>query len=63
MSDNKFINWVDSRLPIFTMLKHSTSEYPTPINLNYWWNFGSLALFMLVVMVLSGVVLSYELYA
>ena len=55
--DNKVIAWIDERLPIFTMLQHSTSHYPTPKNLNYWWNFGSLALVMLVVMVLSGIFL------
>ena len=47
MSDHAFQNrtvrWIDQRLPVFSMLYHSTSGYPTPKNLNYWWNFGSLA--------------------
>lgn len=55
--DNKVIAWIDERLPVFTLLQHSTSHYPTPKNLNYWWNFGSLALLMLVVMILTGVFL------
>ena len=55
--DNKVIAWVDERLPIFSLLQHSTSLYPTPKNLNYWWNFGSLALLMLVIMVLTGIFL------
>ena len=55
--DNKVIAWIDERLPIFSLLQHSTSLYPTPKNLNYWWNFGSLALMMLVIMVLSGIML------
>ena len=55
--DNKVIAWIDERLPIFTLLQHSTSHYPTPKNLNYWWNFGSLALMMLVIMILSGIIL------
>jgi len=46
--DNKIIQWLDDRLPIFSVLQHSAVEYPTPKNLNYWWNFGSLAGFMLV---------------
>ncbi len=62
MSDHAFQNrtvrWIDQRLPVFSMLYHSTSGYPTPKNLNYWWNFGSLALFMLVVMVLTGIFLA-----
>ena len=56
--DNKIIKWLDDRLPIFTMMQHSAVEYPTPRNLNYWWNFGSLAAFMLVIMILTGVFLA-----
>ena len=55
--DNKVIAWIDERLPIFSLLQHSTTEYPTPKNLNYWWNFGSLALTMLVIMILTGIFL------
>ena len=55
--DNKVIAWIDERLPIISMLQHSTTHYPCPKNLNYWWNFGSLALVMLVTMVLSGIFL------
>jgi quinol-cytochrome oxidoreductase complex cytochrome b subunit len=56
--NNKVIQWVDERLPIFSVLQHSAVEYPTPKNLNYWWNFGSLAGFMLVVMILTGIFLA-----
>ncbi|HVI52036.1 MAG TPA: cytochrome b/b6 [Candidatus Sulfotelmatobacter sp.] len=55
--ENKAIQWFDDRLPLFTVLRHSTSDYPAPRNLNYWWNFGSLALMALVVMILTGVFL------
>jgi len=51
---NPVIKWVDSRLPVFSMMHHSTAGYPTPRNLNYLWNFGSLALTCLIVMVLTG---------
>jgi len=40
------------------MLNHELHEYPTPRNLNYMWNFGSLAGFCLVIMIVSGIVLS-----
>jgi len=33
-------------------------EYPTPKNLNYWWNFGSLAGITLVIMIVTGIILS-----
>lgn len=32
--------------------------YPTPRNLSYWWNFGSLAGFILVVQIITGIVLA-----
>jgi len=56
--DNKIVQWVDDRLPVFSILKHSAVDYPTPKNLNYWWNFGSLALVMLVIMILTGIFLA-----
>ena len=56
--DNKIVQWVDDRLPVFTILKHSAIDYPTPKNLNYWWNFGSLAGMMLVIMILTGIFLA-----
>ncbi|KAF0225112.1 MAG: ubiquinol-cytochrome c reductase cytochrome b/c1 [Rhodospirillaceae bacterium] len=56
-TNNKVISWLDERLPIFSMMQHSAIEYPTPRNLNYWWNFGSLAAFVLVVMLLTGIFL------
>ncbi|SUS08374.1 Cytochrome b [Candidatus Defluviicoccus seviourii] len=55
---NPIIAWVDKRLPIFTMMQHDLVDYPTPRNLNYWWNFGSLAGIVLVIMIATGVVLA-----
>jgi quinol-cytochrome oxidoreductase complex cytochrome b subunit len=55
---NPIVRWIEYRLPVFSMLHHEMHEYPTPRNLNYMWNFGSLAGFMLVVMIVSGIVLS-----
>ena len=57
--DNKgIIGWIDYRLPIISLLKHSAVDYPTPRNLNYWWNFGSLAGFFLLVQIITGIILS-----
>ncbi len=55
---NSLVKWIDYRLPIISMLKHSAVDYPTPKNLNYWWNFGSLAGFFLLVQIITGVILS-----
>ena len=57
--ENPVIKWVEYRLPIFSFMDHSIgSSYPTPRNLNYWWNFGSLAGVVLVIMIASGIVLA-----
>ncbi len=55
---NRLARWIDHRLPVFTFLNHELNEYPTPRNLSYWWNFGSLAGIMLVTMIVTGVVLA-----
>jgi quinol-cytochrome oxidoreductase complex cytochrome b subunit len=55
---NPLVRWIDHRLPIFSFMNHELNEYPTPRNLNYWWNYGSLAGIMLVVMIVSGIVLA-----
>ena len=56
--NNSLVRWIDHRLPIFTFMHHEMHEYPTPKNLNYWWNFGSLAGIVLVIMIMSGIVLA-----
>tara|TARA_A100001011_G_scaffold374034_1_gene434088 strand:- start:964 stop:2175 length:1212 start_codon:yes stop_codon:yes gene_type:complete len=57
--ENKgLLGWIDYRLPIISFMKHSAVDYPTPKNLNYWWNFGSLAGFFLLVQIITGVILS-----
>jgi ubiquinol-cytochrome c reductase cytochrome b/c1 subunit len=57
---NPVIRWIDHRLPVFSYLHHEAYEYPTPKNLNYWWNFGSLAGFMLIVMIVTGLILAMQ---
>ncbi|MBI3113609.1 MAG: cytochrome b, partial [Rhodospirillales bacterium] len=55
---NPIVKWIEYRLPIFSFLDHELNEYPTPRNLNYWWNFGSLAGIILVIMIATGIVLA-----
>jgi quinol-cytochrome oxidoreductase complex cytochrome b subunit len=55
---NKIINWIDRRFPLSNFVKHDLTEYPTPRNLSYWWNFGFLAGFVLVLQVATGVFLA-----
>ncbi|WP_020400014.1 cytochrome b [Kordiimonas gwangyangensis] len=56
---NAVAAWVEERLPILSLVNNVVGvDTPTPRNLNYWWNFGSLAGLMLVVQIISGVVLA-----
>jgi ubiquinol-cytochrome c reductase cytochrome b/c1 subunit len=56
--ENPVINWIDTRLPIFTMMQKEYGVFPTPRNFNYFWNFGALALVNLVIMIITGIVLA-----
>lgn len=52
------IRWLEYRLPIFSVMDRHGIQYPSPRNLSYWWNFGSLAMAMLTVMIVSGIFLA-----
>ncbi|MBU0800249.1 MAG: cytochrome b N-terminal domain-containing protein [Alphaproteobacteria bacterium] len=56
--DNKVVEWVDSRLPIFTIMNKEYGVFPTPKNFNYFWNFGAIAMVMLITMIVTGIVLA-----
>lgn len=56
--DNPVVEWVDSRLPVFTLMQREYGVFPTPKNFNYFWNFGAIAMVMLVTMILTGIVLA-----
>ncbi|HTN12555.1 MAG TPA: cytochrome b/b6 [Acetobacteraceae bacterium] len=55
---NPVINWVDTRLPVFTMMQKEYGVFPTPKNFNYWWNFGALAMVCLMIMIATGIFLA-----
>lgn len=55
---SNFGKWFDDRLPIVSFFKHAAVEYPAPRNLNYMWNFGSLAGIALVLQILTGLFLA-----
>ena len=54
----RLIRWIDTRLPLGKFFRHELAEYPTPRNLSYWWNFGFLAGFVLVIQIISGIFLA-----
>ena len=55
---NRLVQWIDYRLPMFSFVEKELIDYPTPRNLSYWWNFGSLAGIVLVIMIVTGIVLA-----
>ncbi len=55
---NPVINWIDERLPVFTLMQREYGAFPTPKNFNYLWNFGAIAMVMLVTMILTGIFLA-----
>ena len=63
MSEEKYVpksklgQWFDSRLPLLT-LAHHINDYPTPKNLNYWWTFGGILTFFLIIQIITGLVLA-----
>ena len=52
------LRWIDDRLPLVTWSYNEFVAYPAPKNLNYWWNFGSLAGIMLMIQIITGIVLA-----
>ncbi len=51
--------WVDSRLPLPRFVHGALGAgYPTPRNLNYFYNFGVLAGVALVIQIITGVILA-----
>jgi ubiquinol-cytochrome c reductase cytochrome b subunit len=55
---NPVVRWIDTRLPVFTMMQKEYGTFPTPRNFNYFWNFGALAMVTLVIMIATGIFLS-----
>ncbi len=55
---NPVIRWIDSRMPLFTMMQKEYGVFPTPKNFNYFWNFGALAMVNLVIMIVTGIFLA-----
>ncbi len=49
------IDWVDARIPMTDTWNKHLAQYPTPINFNFWYLFGSLAMLVLVNQILTGI--------
>ena len=54
---NGLLTWVDQRFPLMQLWKEHLSEYYAPKNFNFWYYFGSLALVVLVLQIVTGIFL------
>jgi len=50
----RLINWIDERFPLISTWRSHFSEYYVPKNLNFFYFFGSLALVVLVIQLITG---------
>jgi ubiquinol-cytochrome c reductase cytochrome b subunit len=53
-----FVAWIDARFPMTKLWKEQASEYYAPKNFNFWYYFGSLALLVLVIQIVTGIFLT-----
>jgi ubiquinol-cytochrome c reductase cytochrome b subunit len=53
----KALNWVDNRFPLSKLYNEHMAEYYAPKNFNFWYFFGSLALLVLVIQIVTGIFL------
>src|SRR5512147_1332272 len=51
------LEWVDARFPLTSNWKSHLSEYYAPKNFNFWYFFGSLAMLVLVIQIVTGIFL------
>ena len=52
------LGWVDARFPLTANWKAHLSEYYAPKNFNFWYYFGSLAMLVLVLQIVTGILLT-----
>ncbi|OOZ37424.1 cytochrome b [Solemya velesiana gill symbiont] len=50
-----FVGWIDDRFPLTKVWNEHLAEYYAPKNFNFWYFFGSLAMLVLVIQILTGV--------
>ncbi|MEP7085570.1 MAG: cytochrome b, partial [Betaproteobacteria bacterium] len=55
---SKLLTWIDDRFPLTKMWEEQWGKYVAPKNFNFWYYFGSLAAFVLVIQIVSGIFLT-----
>src|SRR5690554_3788553 len=49
------LEWVDARFPLLKLWNEHLARYYAPKNFNFWYFFGSLALLVLVIQIVTGI--------
>jgi len=50
--------WIDDRIPLTATWNKHVGQYYAPKNFNFWYYFGSLALLVLVIQIVTGIFLT-----
>ncbi len=50
-----FRDWVDARFPLMSLWNDHLAKYYAPKNFNFWYYFGSLAMLVLVIQIVTGI--------
>src|SRR5438552_10917031 len=54
----RFLSWIDDRFPLTKLWEDQWGKYGAPKNFNFWYYFGSLAAFVLVMQIVTGIFLT-----
>jgi ubiquinol-cytochrome c reductase cytochrome b subunit len=54
----RLLSWIDARFPLTKLWEDQWAKYPAPKNFNFWYYFGSLAGFVLVLQIVTGIFLA-----
>src|SRR5512134_1737217 len=52
------LGWIDERFPLSKLWNEHLAQYYAPKNFNFWYYFGSLALLVLVMQIVTGIFLT-----
>src|SRR5574337_705684 len=55
---SRFLAWIDERFPLSKLWNEQWGRYVAPRNFNFWYYFGSLAAFVLVLQIVTGIFLA-----
>ena len=52
---SRLLDWVNARFPLSKLWNEHAAKYYAPRNFNFWYYFGSLALFVLFIQIVTGI--------